>query len=107
MLLLLLRLAGLGDVKEAVVDQHEDDAGREGEDGGDVSSRPVGGLHVQLCSVGGRQLMIRFNKKRHFSINPYTVGRPLSRDVLFYFFRKFSLPIALQHSSCSISPTAV
>ena len=35
--------------------------------------------------------------------NLYTVGRPLSRNVVF--FRKIQLPIGL-HSNCSISPTA-
>ena len=52
MLLLLLLLAGLGDVKEAVVDHHEDDAGGEREDRGDVRGRPVGGIHVERRSMG-------------------------------------------------------
>ena len=56
MLLLLLLLAGLGDVKEAVVDHHEDDAGGEREDGGHVRGRPVRGVHVQRRPVDGETL---------------------------------------------------
>ena len=63
-MLLLLLLAGLCDVEEAVVDHHEEDAGGEREDGGDVRGCTVGRIHVERCPVEG---LDNSRKIRHFS----------------------------------------